>query len=455
MIGKTIKERKYVTEDAEGALQDSERRFQSLFHQAPVGISIEDYSDVKLELDKMHTSGVSDIPQYISDNPDIMRALSKKIRTTDANKMLADIFRAKTIKDFLEYESDQENRIQDVWVEYYIREISSFWNGEEKYSSIFNDIRMDGSRMELRCTSRLIEGHEGDWREIITSFEDITEQRHIEAEINKYQADLASLVREQSHEISEKNEQLEMALEIEKENNDLQRQFVTTLSHEFRTALAIVDGSARRLGKKWQSIKHDDAMTYIENIRASVSRMLNQIDNFLTSSRVQKGMMEVNFADCNLREIISEICHRQKIMTDDIHIEINLLDFPESIEAIPDAIDHIFSNLLSNAIKYSSGTGKLEVKGVSTATDVYISVRDFGVGIGQADMKDLFRLYFRAASAKGIQGTGVGLHLVRQLVELQNGSINVDSVEGRGSIFTVRLPKKQHFDGNLVRGEDG
>ena len=116
----------------------------------------------------------------------------------------------------------------------------------------------------------------------------------------------------------------------------------------------------------------------------------------------------------------------------------------------PYLLDHIFTNLLSNAVKYSPDGCKIEVKGWMEDEQFLVSIRDHGIGISDNDVPRIFERFFRTSTLTGIAGTGIGLYLVKQLVELHGGSIEVESVEGEGSTFTVRLPIQPVEDSSRV-----
>jgi len=103
-------------------------------------------------------------------------------------------------------------------------------------------------------------------------------------------------------------------------------------------------------------------------------------------------------------------------------------------------VEQVFTNLLSNAVKYATNAPKIDVKAYVDGANVVATVRDHGVGIDEDDLGKMFQRYFRAKTSTGIAGTGIGLNLVKTLVELHNGTVTVESSRGEGSIFTVCLP---------------
>jgi len=102
----------------------------------------------------------------------------------------------------------------------------------------------------------------------------------------------------------------------------------------------------------------------------------------------------------------------------------------------------VFSNVLANAIKYSPGGGAIVVDAESTADEVVVAIADHGIGIPQSDLGRLFERYHRGGNVSGIVGTGVGLYLVKMAVDLHRGRVEVESKEGEGSRFAVRLPRQ-------------
>lgn len=234
----------------------------------------------------------------------------------------------------------------------------------------------------------------------------------------------------------------ERALAREKELNELQRQFVAMASHELRTPLALIDSAAQRLSKmiRDKSLTEKDAFRRVDNIRSAIGRMTGLIERTLLAASVEKRTIEIDVAPCDIGEILSEVCARQQELWPDHVIKCDLTGIPETIQADPNALDQIFTNIVSNAVKYAPDAPDIQISGRLEGSDVVVSVRDQGFGIDDEDMPRIFDRFFRSNTVSGISGTGIGLNLVKALVELHNGSIAAESVKGKGSNFTVRLP---------------
>lgn len=121
-------------------------------------------------------------------------------------------------------------------------------------------------------------------------------------------------------------------------------------------------------------------------------------------------------------------------------ISVELKNFPTEIVGDPKLLDNVFTNLLSNAVKYSSNRPIVEISGFEEAGSVVLKVRDLGVGIPASELPRITERFFRASTSNGISGTGIGLNLVRMLVEQHEGSMTIDGLEGEWTEVTLRLP---------------
>ena len=253
-------------------------------------------------------------------------------------------------------------------------------------------------------------------------------------------------------EVQRQAEQLAQALEKEQELNALQREFVALASHEFRTPLTIIDLAAQRLVGRKDKVTPEDLVARTDKIRAAVRRMTGLIESTLYASRLDAGTIAVKRQACDLKGLIREVCARQAEISQFHDIRVDVAGLPENIHADPKLLDQVFTNLLSNAVKYAPDDSRIEVKGWTDGDFAAMSVRDHGVGIAADDLPRLCERFFRARTSAGIGGTGLGLNLVKQLVELHKGTIEVDSIEGQGSVFTVRLPVDLRAAGAPAQG---
>jgi two-component system, OmpR family, sensor kinase len=223
----------------------------------------------------------------------------------------------------------------------------------------------------------------------------------------------------------------------------VQRNFVSMASHEFRTPLTVIDGHARRLDKTKDTVRAPEIAERAGKIRSAVLRMTHLIDHLLNSSRIIDGGGELYLqaAELDLTLVLQDVCQLHREMVPGPHIVERFPGAPISMIGDAKLLFQVFSNLISNAVKYSSG-GAIEIEASSTAEQAIVAVKDHGIGIPPSDLDRLFERYHRGSNVSGIVGTGVGLYLVKMAVDLHHGRVEVETREGAGSCFTVRLPRQ-------------
>ncbi|MBL8697413.1 MAG: PAS-domain containing protein [Alphaproteobacteria bacterium] len=236
--------------------------------------------------------------------------------------------------------------------------------------------------------------------------------------------------------------ELARALAAEQEVNAEQRRFIAIVSHEFRTPLTIIDGASQRILARLGQVE-PDILKRFDRIRGSVARMTELIDRTLSSARLDTGGIELNVATFDVVALVRDVSERQRQATPDFTIAIDCRGPSEMIEADPRLIDQILTNLLSNAVKYSGTSRRIDLGVGGDDETVEISVGDHGLGIPADEIPKLFTRFFRARTATGLPGTGIGLNLCRELVQLHGGSISAESVVGSGSIFRTRIPRRR------------
>jgi len=222
----------------------------------------------------------------------------------------------------------------------------------------------------------------------------------------------------------------------------LQRNFVSMASHEFRTPLAIIDGHAQRFISMRDRLTADELTQRARKVRSTVGRMTQLINNLIGSARLIDGRIELNYhpTQVDLAALIREICHLQRELTPDAEILDRLGPQPLLVYGDASLLSQVFGNLLSNAVKYSPGAGFIQVTAVKQDAEIAVVIDDRGIGIPESEREQVFERYYRGSNTTGIVGSGVGLYLVKTIVELHKGSVALNSREGEGSRFTVQLP---------------
>jgi two-component system OmpR family sensor kinase len=228
-----------------------------------------------------------------------------------------------------------------------------------------------------------------------------------------------------------------------------QRNFVSMASHEFRTPMPIIDGHARRLIKLKDSIGPAEIGERAGKMRSAVLRMTHLIENLLNSSRLIDGGVGgggggqyFHPAEMDMAALLQEVCQLHREMVPGAHIAERVATVAMPMVGDAKLLFQVFSNILSNAIKYSPDGGVIAVDAAPAADEIVVAVADHGIGIPAADLDRLFERYHRGSNVSGIVGTGVGLYLVKMVVDMHGGTVTVDSKEGEGSRFVIRLPQK-------------
>ena len=233
---------------------------------------------------------------------------------------------------------------------------------------------------------------------------------------------------------------LEQGLEHERRLTAQQRDFVSMTSHEFLTPLTIIDGHAQRL------IKMSDRLDPVDVAERGAQHSQRRTAHHqyhgqpAGASRVVGWPAVFHPSDIDPGAVLRDACQAHRDATRSVIITEDFASLPATIHGDPKLLFHAFSNLISNAIKYSPAGSPIEVVARQEPGWLVVQVRDCGIGIPARDREHLFERYFRGSNATGIAGTGVGLHLVSMVVALHRGEVFVESLEGVGSRFIVRLP---------------
>jgi len=246
------------------------------------------------------------------------------------------------------------------------------------------------------------------------------------------------------HGLAQQASMLEEKLAAEQELSVMQRNFVSMASHEFRTPLTIIDGNARRLIKMNERMPAKEVAQRAGRIRAAVLRMTHLMDNLLNSSRLVDHGAGLYFhpSEIDLTIILRDVCQLHREIAPKTRIVEQFGQQPLRMSGDAKLLDQVFGNLLSNAIKYSPSDSHIVVSAAADAGNIVVCVEDSGIGIPAEDVTRLFERYSRGSNVSGIVGTGIGLYLVKLVIDLHGGQISVESREGHGSRFTVRLPVK-------------
>jgi PAS domain S-box-containing protein len=238
-------------------------------------------------------------------------------------------------------------------------------------------------------------------------------------------------------------EEMQKALAKERELNELKSRFVSMASHEFRTPLTAIRSSIELLGIYTEKVDPEiqpKLTKHFDKIVRETKRLTSLMNDILILGRAEAGKTPFLPEKTNLENLCLEIIELFQQGQDDDCIEFHFKSTNKYFHLDPELITHVISNLVSNAIKYSKRSRKPILWIDEVDQYLIIRVTDFGIGIPKDEQERLFQSFFRARNATNIQGTGLGLVIVKQMVELHKGEIFVESELGEGSTFTVKIP---------------
>lgn len=268
---------------------------------------------------------------------------------------------------------------------------------------------------------------------------ELAERKRVEEELRVLNDQLERRVAERTEALRLANAALERASRSKDE-------FLASMSHELRTPLTGVLNLCESLQEQVFGKLNEKQLQMLHVIDASGRHLLGLINDILDLSKVEAGQLELHMIMCSVNDICQASLQMMKGMNQKKHQTVSFTIQPSNIEmqSDPRRLKQMLVNLLSNAVKFTPEGGhiSLDVKGDKTQHEVLFTVSDNGIGIDAKDMSRLFHPFTQLDSSLSRQqsGTGLGLALVKRMVDLHNGSIRVQSTPGEGSQFTISLP---------------
>ena len=233
---------------------------------------------------------------------------------------------------------------------------------------------------------------------------------------------------------------------LKQDGKKIRYQFLSVLSHELKAPLNALEGYLRMMQEKQAGDRIDDYETPIERSLQRIQGMRNLILDLLDFTKIRLERKEEKIEEVDLAEVASGaiVTVQPYAIQMDVSIELDVRS-EAKIMADPGDMDIVFNNLISNAVKYNKTGGKAEITIDCSDTEAILIFSDTGIGITKNDTENLFAEFVRIKNEKtrNISGSGLGLSIVKKVVELYHGTINVESTPDVGTVFTIRLPKKQ------------
>lgn len=418
-----------MTDIALDTLQKEKQKFEALFHYATIGIVISD-SKGDIALVNAHAEHIFGYDQ--------LELVGKKVEI-----LLSEAVRGRHVDHRKSYTVHPEVRPMGIGRDLTAR-------------------RKDGSEFPVEVSLSYF--HSDDGLFVIAFLQDITLRRvkdetlrnqkeeleKIAAEIKMLNANLELEVEKRTEDLQNTLEKLEAsgqelqkALERERQLGELKSRFVTMASHEFKTPLSTILTSATLISKYKSDKEQEQRDKHLKRISDSVQNLTNLLNEFLSLGKLDEGRVGLKIESLSVVALVADVVLEmenhvktgQKIVVVEPKID-------RACELDKGILHNILVNLISNAIKFSSENSIVNILIEFVDKELIIKISDEGIGIPEEDRPHLFSRFFRARNVENVKGTGLGLHIVQRYVEMMNGKILCKSALGKGTTFTLAFPQK-------------
>ena len=238
----------------------------------------------------------------------------------------------------------------------------------------------------------------------------------------------------------QKRKEAEKLLELDR----IKTEFFTNISHEFRTPLTLIIGPLEKL---MDADQIESVQKQYNLIHKNAKKLLSLINQLLDLSSIDAGKVKLEIEVVDLINFTKGILASFQSLAEDKNIRLEFSSDNENLDIYidKDKMEKIISNLLSNALKFTNEDGRISVSIIKKDSKVEISVEDSGIGIGEEDIKNIFNRFYKAKSSTIQEGTGIGLALVKELVEIHYGTISVESKLNEGTKFHIEIPQHEEL----------
>ncbi len=405
--------------EAEKQLRESEFRYRNLFDHSPVSIWKENVSKVLTEFQNLKSLGVTDLKSYLDRHPEKVVDFLNKIEVVQVNKAALEMFDTESIEELIEKLDTIHTRKSIQFVKNWL---VSMYNGESNIQDESRVITLKGRKRDtyIRMVCDFETGI------VILTEVDITDRKRAERNLEEYKEHLEELVKKRTKTLEASNNELEV--------------YVYLVSHELRIPLRAISGFSEYLEEEYTEKLGTEGKYYLDVIRANSRKMDILItDLYELSKSTNVGL---DFVELNMKEIAISMFMEIVDLEQKKNFEFVVHDIP-NIVGDSTTIKQLWTNLISNALKYSAlaEVKKIEIgyrKREEGMVDYY--VRDYGVGFDPKYDHKLFDMFYRLHKDTEYEGSGIGLTIVKRVVERHKGKVWAESTLGSGATFWFSMP---------------
>ncbi len=452
----------------EQLLEEERDKYIILLEHTPVAIWEHDLSGGMLFINKLRASGVNDFEKYFCENLDDFAYFLNFAETINANPACSIVYGSSepmmAIQNRYDNPVKKINELNDekevLFFKGIINPISQMIEGCSNIPVKEYPIpAANGKPKFVRASFSVAPGHDSDLSLVFGAAIDITDRVKAENELLEYKNQLEDIIKERTTKLSEVLQREQALSQTERElHHELESRmkqqidFNRMLVHELKTPLVPLLGTSSIL---MQELKEEPYHSLIANVNSGAVSLLNRIDELLDLEKADAGTLTINQEEVDISSLLRHVFslvsaqaqEKEQVLT------LNIPPVLPSVIADNERIQQILLNLLSNAIKYTPYSSRITLRGKTRLNCVVIEVQDNGPGMSAEKQGKLFSPYYYLDGRESHRsGFGIGLALCKRLIELQNGTIWVDSTPGQGSTFGFSLPaineKGQHEDTN-------
>lgn len=454
----TQKLRTEITErkQTEEALCESENRYKGLFEESPVSLWEEDFSAIKIYLDHLKKSGISDFRSYFISHPEEILTCAKRVKIIDVNRATLKMFKAESKEVLLE---NLDTVFGKKSYDAFTNELIYLAEGKYNFELQTVNQTLQGNEIQILLDLTIVPGHEDTWSKVFVSLADITQRMQTETELTEYRYHLEALVEKRTEELQEKKDKIEKSstaltylledvnasrTDLEKANQDLGavnkelQEFAYIVSHDLKAPLRAISQLSHWISEDYSEAFDDDGKMKMDLIIKRAKRMDGLIDGILRYSRVGRVREKEERVDLNI--LVTDVINN---IAPPGHIKITIENELPVVLRDSIRLEQVFQNLIGNAVKYmDKDKGFVKVDCADEGEYWECSVSDNGPGIDKKYHDRIFQIFQTLTPRDSYESTGIGLTLVKKIISLYGGSVRVASEVGKGSTFVFTIPKK-------------
>ena len=310
--------------------------------------------------------------------------------------------------------------------------------------NINENMRCNGERIWIDWTNKVILDEEGQIKEILSIGSDITDRKRAEEQIHRLNVELQQHAENLEKRVEERTKELAIAKEQAESADYLKSAFLATMSHELRTPLNSIIGFTGILLQELAGPLNKEQHKQLAMVQNSSQHLLALINDVLDISKIEAGQLELSISSFDLRQSVEKMVRLVSPLAEKkgLNLKVDIANGIATVTTDQRRLEQIILNLLNNAVKFTE-QGYVRISCVAKIGYFLIAVSDTGIGIQPDDFGGLFQPFHQIDTglARKREGTGLGLSICKKLLNRMGGTIGVESEWGRGSIFTITLPK--------------